>query len=107
MKATMNGDGEIGYTADVGMTEVYEGTGAFKDFKAAKSNLVHTWHAYPMESFMATHASRVGQVAPRRGASVRVHRRCRFLYDRRRLPCLLLAGDRTANRHQGDQPQCG
>lgn len=61
MKATMNGEGEIGYTADVGMTEVYEGTGAFKDFKAAKSNMVHTWYAYPMESFMAAHASRAGQ----------------------------------------------
>lgn len=61
MKATMNGDGEIGYTADVGMTEVYEGTGGFKGFKAAKSNLVHTWYAYPMESFMAIHASKTGQ----------------------------------------------
>jgi len=30
MKAAMNGDAEIGYTADVGMTEVYDGTGAFK-----------------------------------------------------------------------------
>ena len=61
MKATMDGNGEIGYTADVGMTEVYEGTGGFKGYKAAKSNLVHTWYAYPMESFMATHASRAGQ----------------------------------------------
>jgi hypothetical protein len=61
MKATMNGDAEIGYTADVGMTEVYESTGAFKDYKAGKSNMVHTWYAYPMESFMATHASRAGQ----------------------------------------------
>lgn len=56
MKATMDGNGEIGYTADVGMTEVYEGTGGFKNYKAAKSNLVHTWYAYPMESFMAVHA---------------------------------------------------
>jgi len=61
MKAAMNGDGEIAYTADVGMTEVYEGTGAFKDFKAAKSNLIHTWYAYPMESFMTAHASRAAQ----------------------------------------------
>jgi len=61
MKATMDGNGEIGYTADVGMTEVYEGTGAFKDFKAAKSNLVHTWYAYPMESFMAVYAPKAGQ----------------------------------------------
>ena len=61
MKATMNGDGEIGYTADVGMTEVYTGTGSFKAFKAAKSNMVHTWYAYPMESFMAVHAPKAGQ----------------------------------------------
>ncbi|MFH1726003.1 MAG: TAXI family TRAP transporter solute-binding subunit [Elusimicrobiota bacterium] len=61
MKATMNGEGEIGYTADVGMTQVYEGTGGFKGFKAAKSNLVHTWYAYPMESFMAVHASKAAQ----------------------------------------------
>ena len=61
MKAAMNGDAEIGYTADVGMTEVYDGTGAFKDFKPAKSNLVHTWYAYPMESFMAVYAPKAGQ----------------------------------------------
>ena len=61
MKATMDGNGEIGYTADVGMTEVYEGTGGFKDYKAAKSNMVHTWYAYPMESFMAVYAPKAGQ----------------------------------------------
>ena len=56
MKATMDGNAEIGYTADVGMTDVYAGTGSFKDYKAAKSNMVHTWYAYPMESFMAVYA---------------------------------------------------
>jgi len=61
MKATMDGNAEIGYTADVGMTEVYEGTGAFKDFKPAKSKMVHTWYAYPMESFMAVYGPKVGQ----------------------------------------------
>jgi TRAP transporter TAXI family solute receptor len=61
MKATMDGNGEIGYTADVGMTEVYTGTGSFKDYKAAKSNMVHTWYAYPMESFMAVYAPKAGQ----------------------------------------------
>ncbi|HSB05574.1 MAG TPA: TAXI family TRAP transporter solute-binding subunit [Thermodesulfobacteriota bacterium] len=61
MKAAMNGDAEIGYTADVGMTEVYEGTGAFKDFKPAKSRMVHTWYAYPMESFMAVYGPKAGQ----------------------------------------------
>jgi TRAP transporter TAXI family solute receptor len=61
MKAAMNGEAEIGYTADVGMTEVYEGTGAFKDFKPAKSKMVHTWYAYPMESFMAVYGPKAGQ----------------------------------------------
>jgi len=60
MKATMNGDGEIGYTADVGMTQVYSGDGPFKDFNPAKSKLVHTWYAYPMESMMAVLASKAG-----------------------------------------------
>jgi TRAP transporter TAXI family solute receptor len=54
MKATMDGNGEIGYTADVGMTQLYAGEGGFKNYKAAKGMLVHTWYAYPMESFMAT-----------------------------------------------------
>ncbi len=58
MKATMNGEGEIGYTADVGMTQVYTGDGPFKDFNPAKSKLVHTWYAYPMESFMMVIASK-------------------------------------------------
>ena len=57
MKAAMDGNGEIGYTADVGMTQLYEGDGGFKNYKPAKGTLVHTWYAYPMESFMATSAS--------------------------------------------------
>jgi TRAP transporter TAXI family solute receptor len=61
MKSTMDGGGEIGYTADVGMVELYAGEGGFKDYKPAKSMLVHTWYAYPMESFMATHVSKAGQ----------------------------------------------
>ena len=61
MKATMDGNGEIGYTADIGMTEVYTGTGSFKDYKAVKSNMVHTWYAYPMESFMAVYAPKASQ----------------------------------------------
>jgi TRAP transporter TAXI family solute receptor len=61
MKATMNGDAEIGYTADVGMEQVYTNTGSFKDFKPAKARMVHTWYAYPMESFMAVYAPKAGQ----------------------------------------------
>jgi len=61
MKATMDGNGEIAYTADVGMEEFYGGEGAFKDYKPGKSKLVHTWYAYPMESFMAVYAPKAGQ----------------------------------------------
>jgi len=61
MKATMDGNGEIGYTADVGMTQVYDGTGGFKNYNAAKGRMVHTWYAYPMESFMAVYAPKAGQ----------------------------------------------
>jgi len=61
MKATMDGNGEIGYTADVGMTQVYNGQGGFKNYKPAKGRLVHTWYSYPMESFMATSAKEAGK----------------------------------------------
>jgi TRAP transporter TAXI family solute receptor len=61
MKAAMDGDGEISYTADVGMAQIYEGDGSFKDYKPAKSRLVHTWYAYPMESFMAVYAPKASQ----------------------------------------------
>lgn len=61
MKAAMNGEGEIGYTADVGMTQVYAGEGGFKNFTPSKGKLVHTWYAYPMESFMAVAADKASQ----------------------------------------------
>ncbi|HEX5780084.1 MAG TPA: TAXI family TRAP transporter solute-binding subunit [Xanthobacteraceae bacterium] len=60
MKAAMDGNGEIGYTADVGMTQLYEGSGGFKDYDPGKGKLVHTWYAYPMESFMAVPKSKAG-----------------------------------------------
>jgi TRAP transporter TAXI family solute receptor len=56
MKAVMNGEGEIAYTADIGMTQFHERVGGFKDFKPAKPELVHSWYAYPMESMLATSA---------------------------------------------------
>ncbi len=56
MKAVMNGEGEIAYTADIGMTQFHERVGGFKDYKPTKPELVHTWYAYPMESMMATSA---------------------------------------------------
>jgi TRAP-type uncharacterized transport system substrate-binding protein len=61
MKAAMDGNGEIGYTADVGMTQLYAGEGGFKSYNPAKAKLVHTWYAYPMESFMAVPADKAGQ----------------------------------------------
>ena len=61
MKAVMDGDGEIGYTADVGMTQIYAGDGGFKNYTAAKGKLVHAWYSYPMESFMATSAKEAGK----------------------------------------------
>jgi TRAP transporter TAXI family solute receptor len=56
MKAVMDGNGEIAYTADIGMTQLYAGEGAFKDYKPTKPKIVHTWYAYPMESMMAVPA---------------------------------------------------
>jgi TRAP transporter TAXI family solute receptor len=61
MKAAMDGNGEIGYTADVGMTQLYAGEGGFKNYTPGKGKLVHTWYAYPMESFMATSAKEAGK----------------------------------------------
>lgn len=61
MKAAMDGDAEIGYTADVGMSQIYAGEGGFKNYTPAKSKLVHAWYAYPMESFMAVPADKAAQ----------------------------------------------
>jgi TRAP transporter TAXI family solute receptor len=56
MKAVMNGEGEIAYTADVGMTQFAGRTGGFKDFKPTAPEIGHSWYAYPMESMLATSA---------------------------------------------------
>ena len=56
MKAVMDGNGEIAYTADIGMTEFHTGTSGFKGYKPKMPPLVHTWYAYPMESMLATSA---------------------------------------------------
>jgi TRAP transporter TAXI family solute receptor len=61
MKAVMDGNGEIAYTADIGMTQFAERSGGFKDYKPAKPELVHTWYSYPMESMMATSAKNAPQ----------------------------------------------
>jgi TRAP transporter TAXI family solute receptor len=59
-KAAMEDSAEIGYTADIGMTQLYEGVGGFKNYNPPKGKLVHTWYAYPMESFMATSDKNAG-----------------------------------------------
>jgi TRAP transporter TAXI family solute receptor len=61
MKAAMDGNGEISYTADVGMTQLYHSEGGFKSYKPAKGMLVHTWYAYPMETFMMVPADKASQ----------------------------------------------
>ncbi|MBX9589452.1 MAG: hypothetical protein K2X43_09105 [Hyphomonadaceae bacterium] len=60
-KAAMEDGAEIGYTADIGMTQLYGGEGGFKDYNPPKGKLVHTWYAYPMESFMAAPAKDAGK----------------------------------------------
>jgi uncharacterized protein len=61
MKAVMNGEAEIAYTADIGMTQFQERVGSFKDFQPAKPELVHSWYAYPMESMLAISAKNADQ----------------------------------------------
>lgn len=61
MKAAMDGEAEIGYTADVGMTSLYAGEAGFQNYEPSQGKLVHTWYAYPMESFMAVPASKADQ----------------------------------------------
>ena len=61
MKAVMDGNGEIAYTADIGMADFLTRDGGFKDYKPSKPEIVHTWYAYPMESLMATTAKNAPQ----------------------------------------------
>ncbi|MBI1997133.1 MAG: immunogenic protein [Deltaproteobacteria bacterium] len=61
MKSAMDGNGEIAYTADIGMTEFHQRTGGFKDYKPKMPEIAHTWYAYPMESIMATSAAKAAQ----------------------------------------------
>ena len=56
MKAVMDGNGEIAYTADIGMTQFHQRVGGFKDYKPRMPEIAHTWYAYPMESMMAVAA---------------------------------------------------
>jgi TRAP transporter TAXI family solute receptor len=60
MKEVMKGEGEIAYTADIGMSQFADRVGPFKDFKPTAPELVHTWYAYPMETMMAVPAKDAG-----------------------------------------------
>jgi TRAP transporter TAXI family solute receptor len=61
MKSVMDGNGEIAYTADIGMTQFSQRIGGFKDYKPQKPEIAHTWYAYPMESMMAVAAKSADQ----------------------------------------------
>jgi TRAP transporter TAXI family solute receptor len=61
MKAVMDGNGEISYTADIGMAEFHQRAGGFKGYKPKVTELVHTWYAYPMESMLAVPAKDAGK----------------------------------------------
>jgi uncharacterized protein len=61
MKAVMDGNGEIAYTADIGMTQFQQRIGGFKDYKPKMPEIVHTWYSYPMESMMAIAARDAGK----------------------------------------------
>jgi hypothetical protein len=56
MKAVMDGNGEVAYTADIGMTQFQQRVGGFKDYKPKVPEIAHTWYSYPMESMMAVAA---------------------------------------------------
>jgi uncharacterized protein len=56
MKAVMDGNGEIAYTADIGMTQFSQRIGGFKDYQPKAPEILHSWYAYPMESMMAVAA---------------------------------------------------
>ena len=61
MKAVMDGNGEIAYTADIGMTQFHERIGGFKDYKPKMPEIAHAWYSYPMESMMAVAAKDAGK----------------------------------------------
>src|SRR5690606_17646250 len=63
MKAVMDGDAEFAYTADVGMQESYVRSGPFEGYEPGMAELVHTFYAYPMESFLLTSRDNADQYA--------------------------------------------
>ena len=61
MKAVMDGNGEIAYTADIGMTQFKDRIGGFKGYKPKMPEIAHAWYSYPMESMMAVSAKEAGK----------------------------------------------
>ncbi len=61
MRSVMNGDGEFGYTADVGMRGLYDGERPYDNFKPSHGMLVHSLYVYPMETFMLVPDRRKGE----------------------------------------------
>ena len=66
MKAAMEGDGDIAYTADVGMTQVYAEEDAYSQAEWPnrpddENLLVHSFYAYPMETGLAVHVNNADQ----------------------------------------------
>ncbi len=59
--ATMNGEGEISYTADVGMRSLYDRAGPYEGFEPSAGPLVHTFYAYPMETFLVVPTSKADE----------------------------------------------
>lgn len=61
MISVMNGEGEFGYTADVGMRSLYDGNRPYDDFTPSRGMLVHSLYVYPMETFMLVVDRRKGE----------------------------------------------
>ena len=52
MRAAKDGDGDISYTADVGMRPAYDREDPYEDLDPEVGDLVHSFYAYPMETFL-------------------------------------------------------
>lgn len=52
MRAAKDGDGDISYTADVGMGPAHAREEPYDDLDPDVGDLVHTFYAYPMETFL-------------------------------------------------------
>ena len=61
MKATMNGEAEFSYTADVGMRGLYDNEPPYEGFQPTAGTLVHTLYVYPMETFLVVPANAADQ----------------------------------------------